>query len=284
MRALVLSGGGSKGAYHAGAVRALAEQGCEYDLFCGVSVGAINAAGLAQYVNLSAGAEFLTQMWNTTKTDNVAKKRFLAPLCLLWAPSIYTVEPLKQLLNANLDTENFLLSGKKLHILATALNSGTARVFDTFGSKEALVDAIIASSVAPLIYPPHKMGKGTYVDGGIRDTSPLAAAIRAGATHVDLVLCESKNLPTWDKEAKTALDYAPRVLEIMLNEIIENDIAQTGLHTRIKQLDSKYRKREVFLRVCRPLDPLEADSTVFDPAVSKKLMRQGYEDAQVQFV
>jgi len=46
MKALVLSGGGAHGAYEAGAAKALLERE-HYDLICGVSIGAINAALIA---------------------------------------------------------------------------------------------------------------------------------------------------------------------------------------------------------------------------------------------
>ena len=42
--ALVLAGGGARGAYEAGVWQALTELGVEFDMVCGTSVGAINAA------------------------------------------------------------------------------------------------------------------------------------------------------------------------------------------------------------------------------------------------
>src|ERR1700693_308620 len=48
-RALVLSGGGSKGAFEVGVLqRLMGDEQLDYDLLCGTSVGAINAAYLAQ--------------------------------------------------------------------------------------------------------------------------------------------------------------------------------------------------------------------------------------------
>ena len=48
MRGLALEGGGARGAYHIGVVKALMEHGYEFDGFVGTSIGAINAAVLAQ--------------------------------------------------------------------------------------------------------------------------------------------------------------------------------------------------------------------------------------------
>ena len=46
--ALVLSGGGARGAYEAGVWQALTELGIKIDIITGTSVGAINAAMVAQ--------------------------------------------------------------------------------------------------------------------------------------------------------------------------------------------------------------------------------------------
>lgn len=57
MKALVLSGGGARGAYEAGVARALTRSQ-SFDLFCGTSIGAINAAFLA-----AGRADRLESLW-----------------------------------------------------------------------------------------------------------------------------------------------------------------------------------------------------------------------------
>lgn len=64
--ALVLSGGGSRGAYQCGAWRALIELGIPIDIVVGVSVGALNSAMVVQ------GDPFLTSgLWRKLVTDKV---------------------------------------------------------------------------------------------------------------------------------------------------------------------------------------------------------------------
>jgi NTE family protein len=259
-------------------VRALAEHGTEYDLFCGTSVGAINAVGLAQRPTLAEGAALLTELWERTKTEHVARKRFLAPLCLLWAPSIYTVDPLRKLLHEHVDFDAVRRNGKQLRVVSVNLESGLTEAYGEFATKEALVEAVMASSVAPIIYPPVEIGGVAHLDGGIRETSPIAAAIDAGATSVDLVLCESAEMPRWSGKTNTALGYATRVLGVMLHEITENDIKTTYLHNMLRLRNPEHTKRMVELRVFRPKDGLPADSTQFDPNVARALIRQGYLD------
>jgi len=66
VKALVLTGGGALGAYEAGAICGLAESGPAFDLVCGTSIGAINAAFYAQD-QLSQ----LEQLWTTIASNNM---------------------------------------------------------------------------------------------------------------------------------------------------------------------------------------------------------------------
>lgn len=285
MKALVLSGGGSKGAYLAGAIKFLAEQNESYDLFAGVSVGSINASALAQFDSLKPGADLLEKIWSQTSTKDVAKKRFLGKLALLWAPSIYKIDPLRKLLSENLDFALFSTNNKTLQIVTVNLNSGEAETHSQFKDKEELIEAIIASSVAPMIYPPSKFKGAIHVDGGIRHVSPLGAAIEAGATDIDLICCEAPGAGQWAANSVGgALSYAGRVIQIMLSEITETDLKLTCLHNELKQAKPEHTKKFINLRICRPEISLPADSTEFIPETSKKLMEIGFNDASKIFL
>ena len=64
--ALVLAGGGARGAYEAGVWQALTELGVEFDMVCGTSVGAINAAMVVQ-----GDVDKLNTLWKEIRTDQV---------------------------------------------------------------------------------------------------------------------------------------------------------------------------------------------------------------------
>jgi predicted acylesterase/phospholipase RssA len=66
MKALVLTGGGARGAYEAGVVQGLADAGEAFDLVCGTSIGAINAAFYAQDL-----LPELEQMWKSIASRNI---------------------------------------------------------------------------------------------------------------------------------------------------------------------------------------------------------------------
>lgn len=60
---LVLSGGGAKGAYHVGVVKALAEYGIQADIIAGASIGALNGSLLAASHSMQQGYERLNEVW-----------------------------------------------------------------------------------------------------------------------------------------------------------------------------------------------------------------------------
>lgn len=61
---LVLSGGGAKGAYQAGVLRALTEEGVVATHVAGASIGALNGALVAAAPTQQAAVEHLQQLWN----------------------------------------------------------------------------------------------------------------------------------------------------------------------------------------------------------------------------
>lgn len=67
--ALVLSGGGAKGAYEAGCIRALQEMGYEFDLVCGTSIGALNGLLVAQ-----KDFDSMYRMWEELSIEQVMKE------------------------------------------------------------------------------------------------------------------------------------------------------------------------------------------------------------------
>jgi NTE family protein len=66
---LVLAGGGAKGAYHAGAVKYLAEQNAQIVAVAGTSVGALNGALAAAAPTLDAAASTLRTVWQETAAE-----------------------------------------------------------------------------------------------------------------------------------------------------------------------------------------------------------------------
>jgi NTE family protein len=92
--ALVLSGGGARGAYQAGVLRGLLEIGVAgdpvspFDVFVGSSAGSLNAGMLAAYADeFSAGVGRLLDVWSTITAQDVFRTdvRSLGRIGVRWA-------------------------------------------------------------------------------------------------------------------------------------------------------------------------------------------------------
>jgi NTE family protein len=270
MRALVLSGGGSKGAYEAGVVNyLLCQEAREYDLFAGVSVGALNAAFLAQYPagNRIKAADDLRYLWMGMDDSKVYKNWFLPYISALWKPSVYNSTPLQKLVRGMLEQP---APGKKLRVGATGLDSGTFRVFDE--TYPDVPTAVLASSAFPGMLCPVKVGGQLYTDGGVCSNTPLKQAIQAGATEIDVVLCSPLADPSNSFQTKsTTLDIAIRAVGLLTDSIQRDDLANVrGLRHDLK------------IRVVAPTKILVQNPLDFTPSLLQSMYGQGLADAHTQ--
>ena len=71
---LVLSGGGAKGAYQAGVLRALTEEGVAATHVAGASIGALNGALVAAAPTQQAAVEHLQQLWSALAQQSALQR------------------------------------------------------------------------------------------------------------------------------------------------------------------------------------------------------------------
>ena len=197
-RALVLSGGGARGAFQAGVVEGLvADQGTDFDILFGVSTGALNAAFLAQAStgadpvgNLAQRSHELRALWRSfTGNSSIYTRRFGSYAGLaIGANSLYDNAPLKRVIADNLDIAALRGSGRVFGCGFVSLVSGRYAVRtnteDPPVTDERLLEGIIASASIPVAFPfvEQRDADGeledVLVDGGVRDLSPLGAVFR----------------------------------------------------------------------------------------------------------
>lgn len=166
-RALVLSGGGGRGAYECGVYKFLERAELVPDILVGTSIGAINAAAIAS----GRSATELEMIWLTTYTKDIQRFWRLWP----WR-SIYDTTPWRKTLHRFIDFDALARTDKRVLIAATEIETGQLRIFDNH--KTPLTpDHILASCSIPLIYPWTKVGERHYWDGAIMANTPLAGVV-----------------------------------------------------------------------------------------------------------
>jgi len=276
MRALVLSGGGSKGAFQVGAIMYLMETlKFKYDIYCGVSVGAINAAHLAQYKDgeEKEASISLRLLWQKLYTDKVYKDFPLGKISALWEPSVYNSWPLRKLLEKELDVNKVRESGKQLKIGVVSLDTGNYRRFDE--NSPELLNAVLASSAFPGMLMPIDIDGELYTDGGVKNITPIFAALSAGATEIDIVMTSPAHVKYKKLDDPNTLDIALRVIELMADEITEGDLREAVL------LNDLSSKPKATFRIIRPDKVLTDNSLDFSPIKTGAMLVKGYSKAKL---
>jgi len=269
-RALVLSGGGGRGAYECGVYKYLEEVGLIPDILVGTSIGAINAAAIASGRSVAE----LEAAWLTTRTRDVQRFWRLKP----WR-SIYDTSPWRKTLERYIDFDALARTDKRVLITATELETGQLRIFDNQETR-LTPDHILASCSIPLVYPWTKVGGYHYWDGAVMANTPLAGAIDAGADEIIVVLLSpigerQMEPPRWPWHALTV------ILDLALSATFENDLKQLENVNQLvaAQLDSKHRR--VQCKVITPSIETNLSRIIrYEPDVSRELIDLGYADAR----
>ena len=222
--ALVLSGGGARAAYQAGVLRAVAKilgrrHPRPFPVICGTSAGAINAAALATHADdFRCGVARLLRWWRRIDVADVYHAdfatlsrhgmRFLAAMTGVGTapPGVAAMldnAPLATLLArvADLDRVRAHVDAGALAALAvnaTSYGSGHAVTFfqgradcvpwqrmRRRGEATALSIAhLMASTAIPFIFPPVRLPDDYYMDGSVRQLTPLSPALHLGARRI----------------------------------------------------------------------------------------------------
>lgn len=205
--ALSLEGGGARGAYQIGAVKALYENGFKFKAIVGTSIGAINGAYLAQ-----GDFEKIYKMWQTMSFEDLLD---------------LDNEAMKNLINVNLSFDNVRYLSKKLgssikngglditkerKILEEGIDESRLRKSDILYGLVAtcltdikgeelfidqidngkVVDYIMASSNLP-VFKRSMIGEKKYLDGGLWDNCPVHMLEKKGFKDVIVIRAHKRN-------------------------------------------------------------------------------------------
>ena len=195
-RALVLNGGGSRGAYEIGAWQAMAELGVRFDGVYGTSIGALNAALVAQgdleravklWSNITVGKIMAVEDEDDFAIESmIHRKRDVVPFLMENARHLrMDITPLEALVRENLDEGRARASGMKLGVMTTKapqLSGAPVRLTDM--KPGSLGDWVIASASCFPIFPARHIDGQRYIDGGYYDNLPIDMALSDGMDEV----------------------------------------------------------------------------------------------------
>lgn len=269
-RALVLSGGGGRGAYECGVYKYLEEAGLEPTVLVGTSIGAVNAAAIAS--GLSAAE--LERMWLSMLTRHVHRFWRIRP----WR-GLYDTSPWAKTLVRHIDFNALNTTDRWLLITATDLEAGRLRIFDN-REMEIRVEHILASCSIPVVYPWTEVGGARYWDGAVMANTPLAPAIDAGADEIYVVLLSPIGARRMELPRRPWHAIA-LAFELALLATFENDRKQLETVNQLVRAQLDTRHREVRCEVIAPSEPVGLDLILkYDPKQIRRLIDLGYEDAR----
>jgi NTE family protein len=237
--ALVLSGGGARGAAHLGVLQVLEEEGVPVDLVVGTSMGAIIGALYATGHPIEEiETDFLQRDWLSNFSDSVDRRRLpfrrkeedgryiqgfelgvsgdgiLLPRAVLGGRSLDFT--LRRLLDPAAGIQDFDQFPIRFRAVATDLADGSVVVL----SQGDLVAAVRASAAFPGGIAPVTIDGRTLVDGGLAANLPIQVARALGAEVIIAVNIGSTVEAVED--VRDALDIASQVVAILTDRNVDD--------------------------------------------------------------
>jgi NTE family protein len=232
LTALILPGGGARGSYQVGVLRAINEVagkgGNPFPVICGTSAGAINAVVLASHAHeFSKGVERLERFWSSMYCSRVYRTDAWTVLKtgLQWGlslalggrlvshpKSLLDNDPLRSFLARSLQLDGIEKSIRQealrgLSITASGYTGAAAVSF--YQAAEDIrpwdrtrrhgrpvnigVSHLLASAALPLLFPAERIGNEFFGDGGMRMLAPLSPAIHLGAERLLVISTRDEN-------------------------------------------------------------------------------------------
>jgi NTE family protein len=195
---LALEGGGARGAYHLGAVKALYELGYKPDVIAGTSIGALNGAFLVQgdfdkaysmWEDVSPSLLFdvddgMMEKLRDKDVDREAFAYFAGKVREIIKNKGLSTERIRQLLEENIDEDRVRRSKIELGIVTISLSDRKPlELFMEDIPKGQLHEYLMASAYLPAFRMERLNGK-YYLDGGFYDKCPVDMLVRKGCRKI----------------------------------------------------------------------------------------------------
>lgn len=259
---LVLSGGGARGAYEAGVLYYLFVSGPEelrervkLDILSGTSIGALHASALGAGLNdPKAQIQKVVDVWRGLSVEKVLSLQIQDIFALSsWLlgrskqQSVFPAEPIESLLGDMVDWSKLhenLNEGlfEALTVSCTQVPTGKTVVFyetrdgrEREFSRDPHVHSVYArlsnkhaqaSAAIPFVFPPVTIDGIPYVDGGLRQNTPLSPALRLGSSRLLVVgmghektMMESEEGIEWRRLSSPVFLLAKVVNALMLDRV-----------------------------------------------------------------
>ncbi len=291
MRALVISGGGSKGSFAGGVAQYLIEEkGKNYDLLIGTSTGSLMITHLALgrvqelneiYSNVDQNTifsicPFRVKKFKGHQVVSINHKNTLRNF-MRGSKTFGESHNLKRMIDEQV-TDEYLKavrdSGKRLMVTVSNLTLNRVE-FKTLGegSFDDFRDFIWASSNFVPFMSLLTKNKYEYADGGFANLVPIHEAIRQGATEIDAIILETE-IPQLNRlPSRNPFDLITHLFNFMQIHIEKFNVD-------IGRLEAS--NKNVRLKLYYTPTVLTTNTLIFDKERMRKWWIQGYEYAKMK--
>lgn len=205
-RGIALGGGGARGAYQAGAIKALREKNMlePFDCVSGVSVGSLNASLLSM-----RDYDALDALWLSNQGSKLFDKpqhmikTLLSENVKLYDKGLYQTKRLEALIDEVIDYS--LIRSSEIYVgiahvgdehtglfdlirmnIEYRLNMGEAMEYVALGDYDdaTIKQTLLASCAIPIVFKPITIEGKTYFDGGILEKLPVQPLVDAGCDEI----------------------------------------------------------------------------------------------------
>ena len=247
--ALVISGGGCKGAFAVGVLKQMKRDfpDIRFDIVVGTSTGAL----IAPFAALG-DIDILETLYTTVTTDKIITKGNVVNR-LLGDDSLFDAKPLANLIKQFLTDDRcqqLFQSPVEVFIATTCLQTGEAVNFATLtppivsnnivrkvANADQLRRAVMASACQPVFMPPIEVDvnaqpRQQFVDGGVREYAGIDLAIEAGADEIYAILLTPAQADAENKVYSDTFSILQRTIDTFSTEVNENDLHVPMLFNR----------------------------------------------------
>lgn len=261
--ALILEGGGLRGAFTTGVLDAFIEENIFFPYTIGVSAGANN--GLS-YVARQFKRSYHCNIEVLKKYNYVGVKHYLRGKGYINLQHLIKDYPEKYF---PLDFETYKNVGNRMVMVTSNCITGKAEYLEEKNDKERLLDICQASCSLPVLCPVINIDGVPMSDGGICDSIPLNQAMKEGFKTNVVVLTKTKEYRKNNRKQYLpgfVLRKYPEIRKKLINRNID-------YNEMLDYIDELERKGEIF--VIRPSSSMNVTRTTTDYNALNALYRHG---------
>ena len=291
MRALVISGGGSKGAFAGGVAQYLTEElKRDYDLFLGTSTGSLLISHIALnkadkiksvYTSVNQSSIFSNRPFLIKRKhgyDNISINHFKVLLNFLKGKKTFgESHNLKKLIEETLTREEFetLKKGFKEIVVTVSnlsLNEVEYKALKDYDYDDFIEWIWISCNYTPFMSLVNKNGC-EYADGGLGSMVPIEEAIKRGATEIDAIILQTEVTYFNRLPSKNVFSLITNLFAFMLDRI-ENQNIKIGKFAAAN--------KDAIINFYYTPTVLTTNSLIFDEEKMKNWWESGYSFARHQ--